>query len=76
MPTRAPGMTLAAPRTGNLKDLQSALDALEKAARAGQRDTVLRIMTDLVPEYTPDPGTMVPVVSERAVPESGRPQTD
>ena len=76
LPTRAPGMTLAAPRTGNLKDLQSALDALEKAARAGQRDTVLRIMTDLVPEYTPDPGTMVPVVSERAVPESGRPQTD
>ncbi|WP_420723397.1 polysaccharide biosynthesis protein [Hwanghaeella sp. LZ110] len=76
LPTRAPGMTLAAPRTANLKDLQSALDALEKAARAGQRDTVLRIMTDLVPEYTPDPGTMVPVVSERAVPESGRPQTD
>ncbi|MAL75518.1 MAG: nucleotide sugar dehydratase [Rhodospirillaceae bacterium] len=81
LPTRAPGMTLAAPRTGNLKDLQSALDALEKAARAGQRDTVLRIMTDLVPEYTPDPGTMAPVApdhvtAEHANSESGRPQTD
>ncbi|MDF1747781.1 MAG: nucleoside-diphosphate sugar epimerase/dehydratase [Alphaproteobacteria bacterium] len=60
LPTRAPGMTLAAPRTGNLTDLQTALDALEKAARAGQRDTVLRIVTELVPEYTPDQNTMVP----------------
>jgi O-antigen biosynthesis protein WbqV len=71
LPTRAPGMTLAAPRAGNLDDLQSALDVLEKAARAGQRDTVLRILTELVPEYTPDPMTMT-----SSVPQTGASETD
>ncbi len=58
LPTRAPGMTLAAPRTSDLKRMQAALDALEASARDGRRDAVFAQIVDLVPEYVPDPATL------------------
>lgn len=58
LPTRAPGMTLAAPRHGNLADMDQALSALETAARERRRDKVLSKIQTLVPEYEADKATL------------------
>ena len=58
LPTRAPGMTLAAPRAGDLETLTRALDALERLARDRSRADALKRLADLVPEYSPDPTTL------------------
>jgi O-antigen biosynthesis protein WbqV len=57
LPTRAPGMTLAAPRTVDLDAMRRALDELESDARARRRNDVLRRIGALVPEYEADPAT-------------------
>lgn len=59
LPTRAPGMTLAAPRTGVLGEMAEALDRLEAAARAGELSRVQAEIAALVPEYEPPPQTGV-----------------
>ena len=51
LPTRAPGMTLAAPRVVDLATLGGALDTLEGHARAGDLARVRTAIHDLVPEY-------------------------
>ncbi|MEQ8605008.1 MAG: nucleoside-diphosphate sugar epimerase/dehydratase [Marivibrio sp.] len=58
LPTRAPGMTLAAPRAGDALELGAALDALEAAARGRARADALARLAALVPEFTPDPETL------------------
>lgn len=58
LPTRAPGMTLAAPRTGDLDEMRRALDDLEQAARERRGEDVLRRISALVPEYEADPTTV------------------
>lgn len=55
LPTRAPGMTLAAPRTADLATMGAALDRLEAAARRGDFDAVETEIAALVPEYTAAP---------------------
>lgn len=51
LPSRAPGTTLAAPRTGALPDLKAALDELEAAARNRSGSDVLNHLAALVPEF-------------------------
>ena len=58
LPTRAPGMTLAAPRTGNPAEMTAALDRLESLARSGDRQGALTAVSAMVPEYVPDPNTL------------------
>jgi len=53
MPTEAPGVLLASPRTQNVEDVRAILTALDAAARAEDRDTLLRELAKLVPEYAP-----------------------
>jgi O-antigen biosynthesis protein WbqV len=55
LPTRAPGMTLAAPRTGDLAAMGAALDRLEEAARRGDLAAVQAEIGALVPEYAGAP---------------------
>lgn len=61
LPTRAPGMTLAAPRVADHADLATALDGLEDAARRRDRAAVLSAIAGLVPEYDPDPRTVATI---------------
>lgn len=58
LPTRAPGMTLAAPRVADHADMEMALDALENAASRRDRAALLAAIAALVPEYEPDPRTL------------------
>lgn len=58
LPTRAPGMTLAAPRVGDLAALGDALDALERLARGRDRLAALERLSALTPEFTADAGTL------------------
>jgi len=58
LPTRAPGMTLAAPRAGDLGGMAAALDRLENLARARERTKALTLLAELVPEYQADPKTI------------------
>ena len=59
VPTRAPGMTLGAPRGGDLTEISAALDAMLADAQARREDRVLDQLRALVPEYKePDPETM------------------
>lgn len=58
LPTRAPGMTLAAPRAGDLGMLSEALERIERLARGRERRAALDALSGLVPEYRPDPATL------------------
>jgi FlaA1/EpsC-like NDP-sugar epimerase len=58
LPTRAPGMTLAAPRVADHADISATLDRLETSARARDRATVLSIIAEMVPEYEADERTL------------------
>jgi O-antigen biosynthesis protein WbqV len=58
LPTRAPGMTLAAPRAGDLGEMATALDRLENLARTRERVKALTMLAELVPEYQADPKTI------------------
>ena len=51
--TAYPGILQAAPRTADHAILSRALDELEAAARAGDRDEAIAIVRRLVPEYHP-----------------------
>ncbi|WP_421882862.1 polysaccharide biosynthesis protein [Pacificispira sp.] len=70
LPTRAPGMTLAAPRTVDLDAMRRALDELESDARARRRNDVLRRIGALVPEYEADPATLASRSDPETDPES------
>lgn len=72
LPTRAPGMTLAAPRTGDLTEMDAALSALETAARDRRRDAVLTKIQTLVPEYEPDLKTLA---RDKDAPVEAAPET-
>ncbi|WP_425407319.1 polysaccharide biosynthesis protein [Hwanghaeella sp.] len=50
------GMTLAAPRVGQLESLSGDLDRLRDLADDRDRATALRLLCQLVPEYKPDTG--------------------
>jgi FlaA1/EpsC-like NDP-sugar epimerase len=50
-----PGLFLAAPATGDRDVLAQQLDALAQSARARDRAATLRLLAELVPEYTPTP---------------------
>lgn len=52
LPSSHPSLLLAAPRTSDLKELRSAIDSLENAARGRRREDTLEALKQLVPEYT------------------------
>ena len=57
MPTTHPGILLAAPRATDLALLGRAINELDQAARAGNRDEARAIVHRLVPEFkSPDTG--------------------
>jgi O-antigen biosynthesis protein WbqV len=51
LPTKAAGILLAAPRTGDYAMLQRSLDELGEQAREGREDRALALLEALVPEY-------------------------
>ncbi len=53
VPTRYPGILLAAPRTADRALIARAIDELAAAARAGAEDECRAIVRRLVPEYRP-----------------------
>jgi O-antigen biosynthesis protein WbqV len=53
VPTEAPGVLLASPRTQNVDDVTQVLDRLEAAARAEDADALRAGIAALVPEYAP-----------------------
>lgn len=53
VPTEAPGILLASPRTKDLAEVTSVIDRLEAAARAEDIDTLMDSVNTLVPEYAP-----------------------
>ena len=53
VPTQAPGVLLASPRTQDVDAVRQTLDALATAARAEDRDGLLEGIAALVPEYAP-----------------------
>ncbi|WP_139135104.1 polysaccharide biosynthesis protein [Magnetovibrio blakemorei] len=55
VPTKAPGVLLASPRTQDVDQVRATLDALDTAARAEDRDGLLLNIAKLVPEYAPPP---------------------
>jgi len=54
LPTKAAGILLAAPRTGDYAMLQRSLDELAEHAREGREDRALTLLAALVPEYRGD----------------------
>jgi len=55
VPTKAPGVLLASPRTQDVDQVRATLDALDKAARGEDLDALLFNIAKLVPEYAPPP---------------------
>ena len=53
VPTEAPGILLASPRTQNVTEVATVLDRLEAAARAEDLDALKSAINTLVPEYAP-----------------------
>ena len=53
LPTQAPGLRLAAPRTADYAMLQRSLDELIEQARERHEDRALALLASLVPEYAP-----------------------
>ncbi len=53
METESEGILLAAPRAAEADELRAAIDRLAKAVSAADRDQVIKIIGDLVPEYGP-----------------------
>lgn len=60
VPTQAPGVLLASPRTQDVDQVRATLDALDTAARAEDLDGLLLNMAKLVPEYAPPPAVQDP----------------
>lgn len=56
VPTTAPGVLLASPRTQNVDDVRAILIELDAAARAEDREALMTGIAKLVPEYAPPPG--------------------
>jgi O-antigen biosynthesis protein WbqV len=52
-PTRYPGILTARPRTADRAILASGLDAIEAAARAGEREALTAALARLAPDYDP-----------------------
>ncbi len=52
LPTKAPGIRLAAPRTIDYAILARSLDELAEHAREGREDRLLALLPTLVPEYS------------------------
>lgn len=55
VPTDAPGVLLASPRTQDINEVSQILDELDTAARSEDRDSLLAGIAKLVPEYAPPP---------------------
>jgi len=53
VPTQAPGVLLASPRTQDIENVSLILDTLGTAARAENYDKLLTAIAKLVPEYAP-----------------------
>lgn len=68
VPTRAPGMTLAAPRTGDFAELSKTVDMLLRDASARHDDAALRQIKSLVPEYQESDSEAVEMATSKAVP--------
>ena len=64
-PTAYSGILRAAPRTADPALLARALDELESAARAGDRDEAIAIVRRLVPEYQPSDENQTHAASSR-----------
>ncbi|GAJ28847.1 polysaccharide biosynthesis protein [Acidomonas methanolica] len=69
VPTDAPGLKIATPRSVDPVIVAAALDAMERAALAGDASRVLEIVRDLVPEFAHNP-TGEPDRAEPARPSS------
>ena len=57
VPTRAPGIRLAAPRVIDYAMLARALDELAEHAHEGRTDRMLVVLRNLVPEYAGNAAT-------------------
>ncbi|MEG3616906.1 nucleoside-diphosphate sugar epimerase/dehydratase [Magnetovibrio sp. PR-2] len=55
VPTDAPGILLASPRTQDVDHVRAVLDTLDTAARAENLDDLMNALKVLVPEYAPPP---------------------
>lgn len=55
VPTKAPGVLLASPRTQDVEAVNDTLNTLDQAARSENLDTLLAGIGQLVPEYAPPP---------------------
>ena len=62
LPSSHPGLLLAAPRTSDLKELCSAINRLEDAARGRHREDTLEALRLLVPEYAGQNSTDAAIV--------------
>jgi len=55
VPTNAPGVLLASPRTHDVEEVRRILDQLNAAAHGEDRDELMDGIAKLVPEYAPPP---------------------
>jgi FlaA1/EpsC-like NDP-sugar epimerase len=61
-PTRYPGILIARPRPLDLNTLTQGIDHIAAAARARDKDGVIRGLTQLVPDYAPSTAPTVPTL--------------